>query len=68
MDNNITLDIDLMGKKARIIGKNGKEYTCIIDEVIEGDNSDRDGVPFAFLDNNTFIYADEIESIEILDD
>ena len=72
MEKRTKLDFDLMGEKVRIICKSGEEIICIVDEYTESGNSDRYPIPFVFIiteeGRNTFIYEDEIESIEIMDD
>ena len=68
------INISLMGKKAHIIKKDKSEYTGVINEVEHGGNSDRyypDGTGIAYLYINEYknlIYADEIKSIEIIDE
>lgn len=68
---NIDIDINIMRKNARIVKKNNDKFDCFIDEVIEGDSSDRHGIPFMFIKSKgemSVIYADEIKSIEILEE
>lgn len=72
MGKRTNLDFDLMGEKVRIIEKNGEEIICIVDEYTSPANSDRYPIPFVFITTEkgkkSFIYEDEIESIEIIDD
>lgn len=71
MNNKIELGYDLMGEKVHIVTTDGKEIKCIVDEFVEGANSDRYPIPYAFIktmnNQHSFIYADEIESIELLE-
>ena len=70
MEKRTNLDYDLMAKKVRIITTEGEEIICIVDEYTSPPNSDRYPIPFVFITTDkgkkSFIYEDEIESIEII--
>ena len=72
MEKRTKLDFDLMGKKVRIITDEDKEIICVVDEYTSPSNSDRYPIPFVFITTEegrkSFIYEDEVKSIEIIDE